>query len=345
MKKRNLLALVLTICLLLPAVVSAAEPGTVTEAVYQMEAMPKGWNPLEERTPEEELLLQLTSDRLYVLSGDGRELTPSLAAALPQDVTADYAGSFGIPAGVDRGYAFLIDLAPDASWEDGSPVSAVDWMFTLNQMIDRKCLDLGLAGLRDYDAGTEMLSDDVTSLKDAGFSSVEEAQEFGYQHFYVDVGHFWGLDAGWVSAQSRTRLKDAAIPSGVTELYVSGAYLFDRYLRTGADQSVFQTEFVGICAEPQYASREDIGLISDDPYRLVLILEQPTTVQTLALKLSALIPLREDLYGEDYGTSMQTYSSCGPWRIAALEAGAVILEPNPCWQGQRQEADRVRLMA
>ncbi len=343
MKKRNFLALVLALCLALPGVASAAESEGITEAVYQMDELPTAWNPLGELTGDGALLLRLTSDRLYNMENGA--VVPSMASSLPVDVTAQYAAQFGIPADARRNYAYLIDLAPAAAWEDGNPINADDWLFTLNHMADEKLLELELAGLRDYYEGTQIPSEQVVSLQEAGFASVEEAQKAGHQQFYVDTTGFWGLDAGWVNIRSGARLQDRAIPSGITERYISGGYLYERYLRTGAELSVFQSQFVGINQSPVYAQREDVGLIRKNSYQFVVILDQPTAAEALALELAKLTVLRQDLFGPDYATSMQNYSSCGPWRITAMEDGMITLEPNPHWQGKRQNADRIRLTA
>lgn len=346
MKKRNFLALILVFCLLIPSAVSAAEQDfPKTQAVRELEAMPVCWSPLEALTEEEALLLSLTSDRLYVLSADGRELIPSMAAELPVDVTEQYAGSYGIGAETRRGYAFLITLDPGAVWEDGNPINADDFLFTLNLLIDRGEMEPVLANYNNYIHHMEKPSDSIVSLMDAGYGSVEDAAAAGHTAFYVDVDHFWGLDAGWVSTSDVSRLKDAAIPSGVTEMYVSGAYLFHRYLRTGKSQSVFQTEFVGVAENPEYVSREEIGLIRKNSYEFILITEKPTTAEVLALQLAELIPVRPELYDEAYGTAPDHYSSCGPYRIVSMENGQILLERNGAWLGKTNavSADSIRL--
>lgn len=347
MKKRVLPVLILLLCLLLPVMAAAAESDAPrTEALHELGTIPGCWSPLAEQTPETELILNLTADRLYDLSADGAALLPSMAAALPRDVTAQYAGSFGIPSGAQRGYAFAIDLEPEARWEDGTLITAEDWLFTLNVWIDQGAPGLDLANLEDFYCRNQKATENVVSLMDAGFSSVEEAEAAGYTLFYVDTAHFWGLNDGWRSVSDGTRLKDSAIPSGVTEMYVSGAYLYDRYLRTGASQSVFQTEFVGISAEPEFVTLADVGMVQEDIHRFVLILENPTTATTLALQLRNLTLLRRSLFGADYATSPKTYSATGPYRIVSMDAREMVLEPNPHWLGKTDapEAELIRLM-
>jgi hypothetical protein len=322
-------ALALVLCLL-PMFAAAAE--VRTEAVHTM-TIPGSWNPLWEQTPESTLLLSLTADRLYHVSADGSELIPSLAAGLPADVTAEYAGTYGVPVGAKRGYAFAIELNPEARWEDGTPLTAADWLFTLQLMLE-KGLDVPEpANLRAFRDGQEKPTEDVISLMEAGFSSVEEARDAGHTMFYVNTGDFWGLGCGWQPITDGTPLLDAAIPSGITERYVCGAYLYDRYLRTGAEQSMFQSEFVGVSARPEYVSQADVGLLESSEYRFLLILDKPTTADALALKLGAVTVLPADRYGDNYATSAATYAATGPYRIVSAAGGEMVLEPNPCWLG------------
>lgn len=348
MKKNILPVLLLILALLLPLGVSAAEtmpPDSRTEAFYNISAIPFSWNPTGEISGEAELILNLTADRLYYLSADGQTLIPSLAAELPQDVTAEFAGSYGIPQGAARGYAFRIDLFPEARWENGASVTAADFLMSVQERIDSRMLGLALAGLTDFYEGREKVTDGIISLKDAGFSSRKEAEEQGHTAFYVDTSRFWGLDSGWVSISDRTRLKDAAIPSGVTEMYVSGAYLYSRYLADDAALSRYQSRFLGVSAEPAYVTREDIGIFAPDDVTLILILETPTTAEALALKLRDLIPVPRSKFAENYATSPSTYTACGPYRIVSVKDGVMELAPNPHYAGQNPvfRADVLRL--
>ena len=348
MNKRLFPILILILALMLPMGVSATETAGQEkriEGYYEINAIPGSWNPLEECTPEAELLLSLTADRLYQLSADGKTLTASLAAELPRDVTAEFAGSYGIPTNAERGYAFRITVEPTACWEDGTAITAGDLVFTLNQLIDRQILDIPLANLEAFRTGAEKPNGEIVPLRDAGFSSLEGAEGAGYTCFYVDTGKFWGLDSGWVSITDRTRLKDTAIPSGITEMYISGAYLYDRYLRSGASLSHYQAEFVGICPSSELVRREDIGLAAENEGSFLLILDTPTTAEGLALKLGEMIPLRESKFAANYATSPATYWASGFWRIASVTAEAVELVPNEHYHGKQAgiEADRIYL--
>lgn len=323
MKHTRIIALILILALALPA--AAQELPPKVHGIYELEQLPQSWNPMEERTPEAELLLSLTMDSLYLLSSDGSQLTPSLAEALPEDVSAEY--------GLADSLAYRITLRSGVCWEDGDAITSNDLLFAIHTLIDHNALGLDLSGLQDYYYAREKVSSDIVSLSDAGFATVQEAENAGHSRFYVDVGRFWGLDAGWVSADDRTRIRDEAIPSGITEMYVSGAYLYDRYLQPGASQSFFQSRFVGVAREAAVTERADIGIVRENEESIVLIFDAPVSARYLALKLSRLPIVPEALYADNYATSQTSYRACGPYRIASVSADQILLVPNVRYQG------------
>ncbi len=336
----------------LAAVGTAAETTPETqppyvEAVHPVDILPGSWNPLSDRTPEKQLLLELTSDRLYRLNPEGTGYIPSLAAGMPTDVTAEYAGTFGVPQNAVRGYAFSVELNDIACWDDGKALTSRDWYFTLCTMLQQNLLTLNVANKDAYLQAIPQETGEIISLEAAGLESVSQAWERGYTQFYVDTTWFWGLDAGWQSIGNQTRLLDEAIPSGGDERYVSGKYLYQKYLSDNGLQSHAQKEFVGI--RPEFAdplSLESVGILCPDEHKLVLILAQPTTPGYLAMELGKILPLREDLFGSDYGTSVETYSAVGPYRVVMVSSTEVRLERNPHFRGTWPffEADAIRFL-
>lgn len=338
-KRFLVLGLILAALVALPAL--ASEPEYV--GLVSLEAMPENWNPLEEETPEAAALLALTAEPLYRVTGEG-ELTPAQAAGLPVDVTAEYAGFYGIPKWAVRGYAFAIDIREGASWEDGKAVSAADWYFTVEKLLEADRFPLELANYRAFLWGDTKPSREIISLKDAGFSSVMEAEAAGYSDFYVDVTHFWGLDAGWLQITDRTPLVDAAIPSGCEEMYLTAEYIYQKYLCDQGSQSMFQSEFVGIpLSEGEKLTVADVGLIPEEN-GLVLILQEPATAGYVAAVLADLLPVPSDRYDAAYG-SAGNYAACGPYRIAAVTKDELTLEPNPCWTGAAEKFKIIRCRA
>ena len=323
MKYTRILALILILALALP--VAAQDFVPETHGIYELESLPGSWNPMGEVTPEGALLLDLTMDRLYLLSADGKTLTPSLANELPEDISAEMS--------LAPGTAYRITLRQGSCWENGDAITADDLIFAMNQLIDCNGLGLPLTGLQDYYYAKEKVSTDIVSLRQAGFTCVEDAISAGHTRFYVDMTHFWGLDAGWVSADDRTRIRDTAIPTGITEMYVSGAYLYDRYLQPGASQSFFQSRFVGVAREITPTERTDIGIIRESGSSFVLVFDTPVSAEYLALKLSRVPLIPENLYADNYASSSASYRACGPYRIASATDSEIVLVPNAHYQG------------
>lgn len=58
------------------------------------------------------------------------------AATLLTDVTAEYAGQYGVPAGATAAYAYKITLREDLKWDDGTPIVANDFVYTMKEQLD-----------------------------------------------------------------------------------------------------------------------------------------------------------------------------------------------------------------
>ena len=54
------------------------------------------------------------------------------------DVTADYAGNpkYAVPEGETKGYAYKFELRDDLVWDDGTPIHAKDFVYTMKQQLD-----------------------------------------------------------------------------------------------------------------------------------------------------------------------------------------------------------------
>lgn len=309
--KKSPIAFVLILTLLLSGCRASAPAAQADSGmIYRMDTMPA-----EPR--DEETIRQLTLPGLYDLA-DGAFI-PGIAQ-LPVDVTADYRGSYGIPMDADRGYAFQIVLN-DVCWNDGSALTAQALYKSMEQEIENY---QWIAGVTELCQGWERESTNVISLEEAGFSSVNDAQEKGYHRFYVDLGNFWGLEAGWVSAASRERIRDYAMLSGVTELFVTGGYLYRYYLAEGMDYDRWQPEYVGVTADPENRmTMEDVGVLVTGEKDFIIITAEPATAGMIAGRLMELIPAGDGAYG--------------PYYVASVSAEAIVLEENPFWSGDRSD--------
>lgn len=342
---RKILSLCFVLLLLVQPVFASEETGTVppdisqadiVSAVRTVPELPSSWNPLSSASAETQWLLQHTTAPLYTLVPSG-DWEPVLAETLPEDVTADFAGIYGVPAAASGGYAYRIALNGDARWEDGQIITADDYIFSIQKLLEDEENRENWTFLANASAvlsEKKLDSDEIVTLRSAGFTSLAEAIAAGYTDFYVDTTRFWGLEGGWRSVLDRTRLQDFAMPSGMDERFVSPAYLFARYLAEGAENSRLQREFIGISkAEGKTMTMEDLGVISADPYTLVLILQEPAAPSILMQKLENLFLFRESYWGKAFATSPETYCGYGPYRITAADSQEITLEPNTNWWG------------
>jgi len=114
---------------------AAPKPDIVT-AVRNMETIPRDFGIHAAHTEELLWLRSLTASPLYAMTDGSWE--PVLARSLPEDVTADYAGTYGIPANARRGYAFRILLNADACWENSRSITSDDYLYSIRELFTQE---------------------------------------------------------------------------------------------------------------------------------------------------------------------------------------------------------------
>lgn len=97
------------------------------------------WSTHTWETNDDAAILDYISAGFYTFAlnstGTGWSVVCEMAAELPQDVTAEYAGQFGIEAG-DSLKAWKIVLNPNACWEDGTPINADSYIYSYKELLD-----------------------------------------------------------------------------------------------------------------------------------------------------------------------------------------------------------------
>ena len=339
-KRIVILACVLLMILVLPVSATSNPAPTLAprmEGVLELSQVPENWSPLGQLNDDQRAILSLTSETLYCIGSDG-QIQPAQAASLPVDVTAQFAGHYGISKTAVRGYAFAIPLRDGACWDDGRALSAGDWAYTIEMLLKQDLLPLDIANYQAFRQGETGPAAQIVSLEDAGYRSMEEAQAAGIRDFYVETNVFWGLDAGWLRITDRSRLFDPAIPSGCEEMYVTPAYLFQTHLSNNGDLKYFQKEFVGVpAADGEPMTMADVGLLVWED-QLVLILEERTTPSQLALALCPFYPIQQGANPERFGTPGY-YTGCGEYRIISATKEEILMVPSSFWTGETADVE------
>ena len=94
---------------------------------------------------------------------EGYVIIPEMAADFPVDVTEKVKAEhpeFNIPEAATKGYAYTIKLNPDCTWEDGTPINADTYVYSLERLLNSDLLnyrasdyysgDLCIAGAEAY---------------------------------------------------------------------------------------------------------------------------------------------------------------------------------------------------
>ena len=118
---------------------SAEDPNPTYTYNYALTEFPTNWSETSYQTSTDSEILDYISDGFYVFdysqTGDDYALVPGMAVGEPKDVTADYAGRYGIQEG-DRAKAYVITLRDDLRWEDGTPITANDFVESAKRLLD-----------------------------------------------------------------------------------------------------------------------------------------------------------------------------------------------------------------
>lgn len=139
------LALALVLCLgLLAGCKNNKTPDNDDSATYTynnyLSSTPTTWNIHDYSTVD--FITPYTEIYLWTLvlndTADGYEWACELAAKDPEDITADYAGdeTWGRPRRRHRGLCLAHYPEPDAKWEDGSPITADDYIYSIQQLLN-----------------------------------------------------------------------------------------------------------------------------------------------------------------------------------------------------------------
>ena len=113
------------------------------EATYTyntaLSVFPTNWNVHTYQTDTDSEILNYIVDGFYTFdyneTQDGYKVIPGMATDFPEDVTAEYVGQYGIKEG-DTAIAHKITLRDDLKWEDGTPITAQDFIESAKRLLD-----------------------------------------------------------------------------------------------------------------------------------------------------------------------------------------------------------------
>lgn len=132
------------------------------------------WNPHTEQTADDSYPLDFITSGLYTFyfndelrpvegkeSYEGYVFEPEMAASEPVDVTTEMKAAhpeYNIPADAESGFAYTIDLNKDCVWENGDPINAETYVYSMKMLLDPK--------LQNYRAADKLAGDFVIANAD-----------------------------------------------------------------------------------------------------------------------------------------------------------------------------------
>lgn len=345
--------------------------------------LPTGWNPHTYQTADDAVYFDYTTDSLYTLffndqihPQEGREnfesyvIVPSMAADFPVDVTEEVKAShpqFNIPESATTGYAWRVKLRDGLKWDDGTPITAQDFVDSLERCLRPELLNYRAA---DYSRGSYALVNTenyalsgkpvYTSFADMGTTYADYIANGGTDaEVAVDMDGFWGVNGPdgshtWGYITDDTMVRDPAVEEGQDEDYVSAKYLWDNYL--GPDGAYagtgYDLTYAGVISFPYEAgySFDNVGLYVSGDNELTFVFANALDgfyLMTYGMSTSWLV--KTDLYDANlketesasgtvwsstYGTGLNSSVSYGPYVLTEYQNGKLMhFSKNPNWWG------------
>ena len=299
----------------------------------------------------------------------GAYTTNYSAATKLEDVTSDVDAKWGYTdeQKAEGGYAWKITLRKDLKWDDGTAITAADFVYSMQQLLDPAFMNFRANTYYD----TLMIKNSKAyffqnqegtyeTIGGQGFDSLAAAVASG-KTVYANIWNMWGAegykDAAGNEAPEWVSITDETVYSSADGSdSISGKMLYDGYAKylepgTGYDAAVYVEnternvawESVGIyadekdnaiilCLDKAYSFLKEDGTLSVwAPYYFSSL----PVVHKAKYEASKIAPADgATLWTSNYNSSLETTASWGPYKLAEFEAGSHYkLVKNENWYG------------
>lgn len=332
------------------------------EYVYKdsVSVLATNWNPHTYQTEDDSYPTEfiragfysfIFNDELNPVEGSdpyaGYVIVPEMAASDPVDVTEEIKAEypqFNIPESATSGYAYTIDLNPDAVWEDGTPINADSYVYSMKRLLDPELKNyravdyyaqsgLYIAGAEAYAKGGTTTYDDaygayaladLTKNDDGQYTTADGRLVY----IALDVALDWlGGDTlktyveyygeGMFDVTNWETLVGMMDENGVIPLTDENLALFTP-VTTGnpswdEDETMVPNYFAVRTDNPVIEYDGNVGLFKSGDYQITLVLGKSLTGFNLYYNLSSNWLVNEELYeaclSENNGVWSSTYNT------------------------------------
>lgn len=354
----------------------AGEAASYTYKSY-MSALGTNWNPHAWEMSNESTMLSYLETPLATMtildSENGIYQWVYDAATYVTDVTAEHQDDLTkyqvtLPEGqtaeqTTSGYVFEIGLNPDMKWENGTPINADTYIYSMKALLD--------PDMKNYRANLYYDGESAVAGGNAYYNSKEEGVYVPYTSLYasladaiaagevyIDCHNFWGA-AGYIDAEGNEAPQYVSIndetaysADGAGSDEFSGASLYAgyaAYLEVGGGYESYAVVYKA--NERMGATFDEVGCYKVDDYTIRYVTQAAIDINYFLVSCSSNWLVYEDLYeaGKDttgalvttnYNTSKDTTMSYGPYRIESLQEGKqLVYVKNENWYGYEEQAD------
>lgn len=301
---------------------------------------------------------------------EGYTVIPEMAAAFPADVTNDYKGidKWGIPADATAGFAYKIALNPNATWENGTKITADDYIYSMQQYLNPQQLNyrakeyysgsFSLVGAESYAKGARQ--NNYTTVAQLG----DKAADYAGDQLYIDVDELWGMEGAqsadgksmekWMPINDDVKYRDLAVEEGKAGDWISAKEIYEYFLAENGngDQAtllaVAGKYFAYVTGKTSGdATWDTVGLLKTGDYEITVILDKSLTGFYLLYNLTgnwllykpyydALLVKQGDAYLSTYYTDVATTMSYGPYKMSFYQADKrMVFVKNDNWYGYK----------
>ena len=354
----------------------AGEAASYTYKSY-MSALGTNWNPHAWEMSNESTMLSYLETPLATMtildSENGIYQWVYDAATYVTDVTAEHQDDLTkyqvtLPEGqtaeqTTSGYVFEIGLNPDMKWEDGTPINADTYIYSMKALLD--------PDMKNYRANLYYDGESAVAGGNAYYNSKEEGVYVPYTNLYASLADamaagevyincwdFWGA-AGYIDAEGNEAPQYVSVndetaysADGAGDDEFSGASLYagyGAYLEVGGGYETYAVVYKA--NERMGATFDEVGCYKVDDYTIRYVTQAAQDINYFLVSCSSNWLVYEDLYeaGKDttgalvttnYNTSKETTMSYGPYRIESLQEGKqLVYVKNENWYGYEEQAD------
>lgn len=300
---------------------------------------------------------------------DGTQFVPEMAVGEPVDVTSQYVGRYGVSAG-DTAKAWEITLNSRATWEDGTPITADDYIYSMQQQLDPVLLNrrsdsytsgtFTIYGAKDYLYSKTTAT--YESLTSQGYATIADALKS--ETVYIDMWNTWGLSGmvdengnecpQWVSISDTVKYRDLAVAEGTDGDWISAKEIYEYMLSAYGEAGMISDMYVSVKVDNEHLNytwdyqangNGGVGLVKTADNKIVIILQNSISMFYLKYNLSSNWLVNKDLYEESkvtsggvtsstYCTSLDTTISYGPYKLTQYYTDQYfVLEKNTNWYG------------